>query len=305
MKKIRGLAAVPASPIVHSDLQMAGSPSPAQRITGEDLVVRRVQAVWRNLGIRGCPWCAILIRFFMVSQILVSRVVASLARQIPCGSGRGSSSSSSLLISRILKSALQMDRMSLVLRGGCLLGMQTVRSLRGRRWERWESMLPSSFILCFMSFANPFSILEMFRQDFGQGAGGPGGPGGDGFRVMTGPNPLAILSTLLTHGRHEDAVYSQDELERVITQLFEQNASGNAPPPASQNAIQSLPKKKVDQEMLGSEGKAECSICMDTVELGTEVTVLPCKHWFHYGCIEVWLNQHNTCPHCRRSIDAQ
>lgn len=122
---------------------------------------------------------------------------------------------------------------------------------------------------------------------------------------MTGPNPLALLSTLLNPNRQGDAVYTQEELDRVISQLFEHNANGNAPPPASQNAIQSLPKRPVDQEMLDSEGKAECSICMDPVELGTEVTVLPCKHWFHYNCIEMWLNQHNTCPHCRRSIDAQ
>lgn len=122
---------------------------------------------------------------------------------------------------------------------------------------------------------------------------------------MTGPNPLALLSTLLNPNRQGDAVYTQEELDRVISQLFEHNANGTAPPPASQNAIQSLPKKPVDQGMLDSDGKAECSICMDPVELGTEVTVLPCKHWFHYGCIEMWLNQHNTCPHCRRSIDAQ
>ncbi|GLA35796.1 hypothetical protein AnigIFM63309_001177 [Aspergillus niger] len=144
-------------------------------------------------------------------------------------------------------------------------------------------------------------ILELFRSDFGTNtqAGGTGG-----VRVMTGPNPLAMLSTLLNFDRHGDAVYSQEELDRVISQLMEQNANRGAPPPAPPSAIQSLPKKKVDEEMLGSEGRAECSICMDAVELGTEVTVLPCSHWFHYSCIELWLNQHNTCPHCRRSIDA-
>ncbi|RJE17698.1 RING finger domain protein [Aspergillus sclerotialis] len=144
-------------------------------------------------------------------------------------------------------------------------------------------------------------ILELFRADFGNGAGG--GPGG-GVRVMTGPNPLAMLSTLLNFDRHGDAVYSQEELDRVISQLIDQNMNGTAPPPASQDAIHSLPKKKVDEEMLGSEGKAECSICMDPVEMGTEVTELPCKHWFHFNCIEMWLNQHNTCPHCRRPISS-
>lgn len=121
---------------------------------------------------------------------------------------------------------------------------------------------------------------------------------------MTGPNPLAMLSTLLNFDRNGDAVYSQEELDRVISQLIDQNMNATAPPPATQEAIQSLPKKKVDNHMLGSEGKAECSICMEQVPLGTEVTVLPCKHWFHYSCIEMWLTQHNTCPHCRRGISS-
>ena len=129
------------------------------------------------------------------------------------------------------------------------------------------------------------------------------GTGAAGVHFTTGTHPLALLSTLLNFDRHGDAVYSQEELDRVISQLVEQNMGGTAPPPASQNAISSLPKKPVDKEMLGHEGKAECSICMDPVEIGTEVTVLPCTHWFHYNCIEMWLNQHNTCPHCRRPID--
>ena len=54
--------------------------------------------------------------------------------------------------------------------------------------------------------------------------------------------------------------------------------------------------------MLGDDGKAECSICMDRVDLGTEVTVLPCNHWFHETCVKSWLSEHDTCPHCRRGI---
>ncbi|KAJ5316654.1 hypothetical protein PENANT_c019G10211 [Penicillium antarcticum] len=117
------------------------------------------------------------------------------------------------------------------------------------------------------------------------------------------PNPLAILSALLNMNPNGDAVYSQEELDRVITSLIENTGPGTAPPPASGNAIRSLPKKKVDRDMMGPENNAECSICMDAVGLGTEVTVLPCDHWFHFSCIEAWLTQHNTCPHCRRSIN--
>lgn len=143
-------------------------------------------------------------------------------------------------------------------------------------------------------------LLELFRQDYGAG-GHVRGAGG--VRVMAVPNPLAVLQSLLAIPTNGDAVYSQEELDRVISQLIDQSIN-NAPPPAPEDAIQTLPKQKVDEEMLGPEGKAECSICMEPVQIGTEVAVLPCKHWFHFLCIEAWLKQHNTCPHCRRGIGA-
>jgi E3 ubiquitin-protein ligase RNF115/126 len=54
--------------------------------------------------------------------------------------------------------------------------------------------------------------------------------------------------------------------------------------------------------MLGGDGTAECSICMDNVEIGSDVTVLPCNHWFHGDCVIAWLKEHDTCPHCRKPI---
>ncbi|KAL2872827.1 putative RING finger domain protein [Aspergillus lucknowensis] len=141
-------------------------------------------------------------------------------------------------------------------------------------------------------------ILELLQTNVGQPQ-----PGGPNVRIVAGGTPLALISALLNMGRNGDAVYSQEELDRVISQLVEQNGNHSAVPPAAEDAIQALPKKPADAEILGHEGKAECSICMDSVKVGDEVTVLPCTHWFHPQCIEMWLNQHNTCPHCRRGID--
>jgi hypothetical protein len=145
-------------------------------------------------------------------------------------------------------------------------------------------------------------LLDSFRQNYARRPGRAGASGVAGPNPLA--NPLAMLSVLLNMDRNGDAVYSQEELDRVISELIDHNAAGTAPPGASTTAIQSLPKKKVDQQMLGPDGTAECSICMDMVDIGTEVTVLPCTHWFHFSCIEAWLIQHNTCPHCRRSIDS-
>ncbi|CAE7027812.1 hypothetical protein P3342_006052 [Pyrenophora teres f. teres] len=99
-----------------------------------------------------------------------------------------------------------------------------------------------------------------------------------------------------------DFVYSQEGLDRIVSQLMEQTATSNAPGPATQNDIDALPRKEVTEDMLGDEHKAECSICMDEVNIGEQVTLLPCKHWFHHPCISAWLREHDTCPHCRKGI---
>lgn len=112
-----------------------------------------------------------------------------------------------------------------------------------------------------------------------------------------------IFSSFLNpHAVQGDAVYSQEALDRIITNLMEANPQSNAPPPASEDAIKHLPKKKLDAEMLGPELKGECTICIDDMGVGDEVTVLPCKHWFHNDCVVLWLRQHNTCPICRAPI---
>ncbi|KAF1850765.1 uncharacterized protein K460DRAFT_272924 [Cucurbitaria berberidis CBS 394.84] len=106
-------------------------------------------------------------------------------------------------------------------------------------------------------------------------------------------------------GQMGDFVYSQEGLDRIVSQLMEQTATSNAPGPATQNDIDALPRKNITEDMLGPEHTAECSICMDDVNVGEQVTVLPCKHWFHHQCVSAWLAEHDTCPHCRKGITKQ
>ncbi|KAI0136002.1 hypothetical protein F4776DRAFT_114927 [Hypoxylon sp. NC0597] len=114
-----------------------------------------------------------------------------------------------------------------------------------------------------------------------------------------------IASLINPHMVHGDAVYSQEALDRIITNLMEANPQSNAPPPASEETIANLPKKNLDEVMLGPELKGECTICIDDMKIGDEVVVLPCKHWFHEQCVVLWLKQHNTCPICRAPIDGE
>ena len=124
---------------------------------------------------------------------------------------------------------------------------------------------------------------------------------GDGGQHTGLPN-LNTFITQMLGGVSGDAVYSEEALDRIITQMMDQNHQGSAPGPASAAAIAALPKKPADKTMMGSDGKAECSVCMDAVDIGDEVTILPCNHWFHGDCVGAWLKEHDTCPHCRAGI---
>src|SRR4051794_21961977 len=63
-----------------------------------------------------------------------------------------------------------------------------------------------------------------------------------GHRGSPGPDDIpnaftAILASLLNPGVAGDAVYTQEALDRVISQLMEQHTGGNAPGPAPEGAI--------------------------------------------------------------------
>lgn len=136
--------------------------------------------------------------------------------------------------------------------------------------------------------------------------GQPAGQGGQ--RDPT--DLLSSLQELLTfmvdpaNARHGDAVYSQEALDRIISGLMDANPQSNAAPPASESAIANLEKKTIDEAMIAKEGgKAECTVCIEEIKVGDEVVFLPCKHWFHEGCVTMWLKEHNTCPICRTPIE--
>ncbi|XP_046975434.1 probable E3 ubiquitin-protein ligase RHY1A isoform X2 [Vanessa cardui] len=47
----------------------------------------------------------------------------------------------------------------------------------------------------------------------------------------------------------------------------------------------------------------ECSICFEVILRDQEIMSLPCTHNFHTKCILPWLQEQQTCPNCRKSVD--
>ncbi|MCD9639269.1 hypothetical protein HAX54_023677 [Datura stramonium] len=66
--------------------------------------------------------------------------------------------------------------------------------------------------------------------------------------------------------------------------------------PTLKSFIDSLPSVKIQ------ESSKNCPICMDELEIDSEASQLPCKHFFHNDCIVPWLNRSNTCPLCRHKL---
>lgn len=149
--------------------------------------------------------------------------------------------------------------------------------------------------------APPDQLASLIGSLFGQQEP-PNAQRGEGHGIPPGLQGLLAMLGNPANAVHGDGVYTQEALDRIISQLMDQTQTSNAPGPASADAIANLPKKAVDEEMLGPELKAECSVCMDDVHLNDEVVVLPCKHWFHEACATAWLSEHNTCPICRTGI---
>ncbi|KAK9141995.1 hypothetical protein Syun_011395 [Stephania yunnanensis] len=69
--------------------------------------------------------------------------------------------------------------------------------------------------------------------------------------------------------------------------------------PASKNAVDNLEKMMLEPNVFGGCDGSSCRICLEDMEIGSEVTRMPCSHVFHPGCIDTWLGTNHVCPLCR------
>lgn len=51
------------------------------------------------------------------------------------------------------------------------------------------------------------------------------------------------------------------------------------------------------------EADTMCSICLDEFHKDDEVVQLPCTHYFHYKCADLWLERNESCPYCRLHLN--
>lgn len=65
-------------------------------------------------------------------------------------------------------------------------------------------------------------------------------------------------------------------MDDIVTQLMEQGQGSTAPPPATNNTLESLPRFKVDKTL--ADGEKECTVCKDNFTINEDVVRLPCLH---------------------------
>ncbi|KAG5547444.1 hypothetical protein RHGRI_013214 [Rhododendron griersonianum] len=69
--------------------------------------------------------------------------------------------------------------------------------------------------------------------------------------------------------------------------------------------IESIPFFRFSS-LKGSRRGLECTVCLSKFEDVEILRLLPnCKHAFHIGCIDEWLEKHSGCPLCRVKVDAE
>ncbi|KAK9513850.1 hypothetical protein VZT92_027352 [Zoarces viviparus] len=131
-------------------------------------------------------------------------------------------------------------------------------------------------------------IVQQFLAGLFANSGVPGSP------------PLSWTGML--HSNPGDYAWGQGGLDAVITQLLGQ-LENTGPPPAEKEKISSLPTVNISQEQAGC--CMECPVCKEDFAVGEPVRQLPCNHFFHSDCIVPWLEMHDTCPVCRKSLNGE
>lgn len=65
-----------------------------------------------------------------------------------------------------------------------------------------------------------------------------------------------------------------------------------------------IEKLRRERRFEGNDGDelGNCAICLDDMSASKDLIDMPCHHIFHDSCIFRWLENHTTCPMCRRVV---
>uniref|UniRef100_A0AAZ1Y553 E3 ubiquitin-protein ligase ZNRF3 n=1 Tax=Oreochromis aureus TaxID=47969 RepID=A0AAZ1Y553_OREAU len=119
--------------------------------------------------------------------------------------------------------------------------------------------------------------------------------GNDAVKLMNIVNKQKVARARIQHRPPRSSMNRMaiQALEKMETRKFK--AKGKGQRESSCGASDSL----------SSSSTSDCAICLEKYIDGEELRVIPCAHRFHKKCVDPWLLQHHTCPHCRHNIIEQ
>uniref|UniRef100_A0A5B6ZJT2 RING-type E3 ubiquitin transferase n=1 Tax=Davidia involucrata TaxID=16924 RepID=A0A5B6ZJT2_DAVIN len=67
--------------------------------------------------------------------------------------------------------------------------------------------------------------------------------------------------------------------------------------------VANFPTKKYSDAFFSTSEDTQCTVCLSEYHEEDTLRILPyCGHSFHSTCVDIWLQQHSTCPVCRISL---
>lgn len=121
--------------------------------------------------------------------------------------------------------------------------------------------------------------------------GGDGGGGGAGARAQQ----LGLTLASIALQAREAQRLSVSQLDRLTAVYTLTNSGATAVPSCSLD--------EDDPQQQGEVPRNWCSVCLSSLEDGSEVRLLPCMHHFHRSCVDPWLLQQKAeCPVCRMAL---
>ncbi|XP_048860626.1 E3 ubiquitin-protein ligase znrf3-like isoform X2 [Brienomyrus brachyistius] len=143
--------------------------------------------------------------------------------------------------------------------------------------------------------------------------------GGDAVKLMNIVNKQKVARARIQHGPPQPAEYFDMGvflaffvavslvclLLLIKIKLKQRRAQGSVNRAAMQ-ALEKMEtrhfKAKGHRDSICGSSASDCAICLERYLDGEELRVISCAHRFHRRCVDPWLLQHHTCPHCRRNI---
>ena len=96
---------------------------------------------------------------------------------------------------------------------------------------------------------------------------------------------------------------SNQLIESILTNMIQEGLDAEENTGVSQTTLENIRNNATVVD--DTSEISQCSICLESINVGENRAILSCEHVFHLSCIERWCSTHNSCPICRRPIERE